>query len=59
MIRGPRMGKDHLVQFWLRLPLSSDGISVNMILCYDAFVAAVRAGASPDATLEQPAVRFG
>lgn len=36
-------GKDHLVQVWLRLPLSSDGQNVNMILAFDAIVAAGRA----------------
>ncbi len=33
-------GKDHLVQLWLRLPLASDGKRVNMILAFDAVVAA-------------------
>jgi len=36
-------GKDHLVQVWLRLPLASDGQNVNMILAFDAVVAAGRA----------------
>jgi len=44
MVRGPRESKDHLVQFWLRLPLSDDGERVNMILCYDVFVASADAG---------------
>lgn len=40
VVRGPRVNKDHLVQFWLRLPLGSvDGVS--MILCHDDFVPAV------------------
>jgi hypothetical protein len=43
MVRGPRESKDHLVQFWLRLPLSDDPDQVNMILCYDAFVASADA----------------
>lgn len=38
IVRSPRTGKDHLVQFWLRLPLSRDGTTVTMILCYDSFV---------------------
>lgn len=38
IVRSPRTGKDHLVQFWLRLPLSQDGSEVSMILCYDSFV---------------------
>ena len=44
MVRGPRKSKDHLVQFWLRLPLSNDGKRVSMILCYDAFVPSAEAG---------------
>lgn len=36
-------GKEHLVQVWLRLPLASDGQNVNMILAFDAVVAAGRA----------------
>ena len=35
--------QDHLVQFWLRLPLSCDGRRVNMILCYDSFVSVQKA----------------
>ena len=44
MVRAPRKAKEHLVQFWLRLPLSSDGQGVTMILCYDAFVPSAEAG---------------
>jgi hypothetical protein len=47
IVRGPRKGKDHLVQFWLRLPLSTDGKSVSMILCYDSFVPTVHLDAMP------------
>ena len=36
-------GKDHLVQVWLRLPLASDGHNVDMVLAFDAVVAAGRA----------------
>ena len=39
-IRGPRVQKEHLVQYWLRLPLSLGDASVGMILCYDAFLPA-------------------
>ena len=28
----------HLAQFWVRLPLSDDGVNVNMILGFDHFV---------------------
>lgn len=38
VVRGPRHEQDHIVQFWLRLPLSCDGENVTMILCYDAFI---------------------
>ena len=40
-VRGPRVNKDHLVQFWLRLPLSQDGVPGRMILCHDTFVSAL------------------
>lgn len=43
VVRGPRRDKEHLVQFWLRLPLSPDQSSVTMILCYDAFVSSAKA----------------
>lgn len=43
IVRTPAKGKDHLVQFWLRLPLSSDGSQVDMILCYDSFFSAEKA----------------
>lgn len=42
VIRAPGLDKDHLVQFWLRLPLSYGGRLASMILCYDIFVAAQR-----------------
>lgn len=35
VIRGPAPGRDHIVLFWLRLPLSQDGMKVDRILCYD------------------------
>ena len=34
----PAPSQDHLVQHWLRLPLSSDGERVDMILCHDVFL---------------------
>ena len=43
IIKSTIKSQDHLVQFWLRLPLSCDGESVNMILCYDAFVSMQKA----------------
>jgi hypothetical protein len=38
VVRGPRTQKEHLVQFWLKLPLTHGGDKVGMILCYDAFL---------------------
>ncbi len=35
VVRGPVEGRDHIVLFWLRLPLSEDGGSVDRILCHD------------------------
>jgi hypothetical protein len=32
---GPAPGREHIVLFWLRLPLSQDGMTVDRILCYD------------------------
>ncbi|MCP5084406.1 MAG: PAS domain-containing protein [Alphaproteobacteria bacterium] len=40
-VRGPSGTKDHLVQFWIRLPLGNDQGEVEMILAYDRFVPAV------------------
>jgi hypothetical protein len=40
VVRGPRLEKDHLVQFWLRLPLLHDDRPAGMILCHDTFVSA-------------------
>ena len=41
VVRGPRVHKEHLVQYWLKLPLStSDGQKVDMILCHDQFMPA-------------------
>jgi hypothetical protein len=42
IVRGPRVNKEHLVQYWLRLPLAgaeSDG--VGMILGLDYFLSAI------------------
>ncbi|HTN96646.1 MAG TPA: PAS domain-containing protein [Nordella sp.] len=38
VVRGPRTQKEHLVQFWLKLPLTHGGDRVGMVLCYDAFL---------------------
>jgi len=40
LLKGPRLYKDHLVQYWLRLPLGrSDGSRAEMILGHDHFSA--------------------
>ncbi len=36
---------EHLIQFWLKLPLSQDGESVNMIMGYDVFLHVAQAAA--------------
>jgi hypothetical protein len=42
IIRGPRVNKEHLVQYWLKLPLArADGDGVGMILCLDHFIPAL------------------
>ena len=46
VVRGPSTEKEHLVQFWLKLPLAVEPDSVGMILCYDAFVATMDIGDS-------------
>lgn len=38
VVRSPRAAKNHLVHFWLRLPLATDSSEPGMILCYDASV---------------------
>ena len=35
VVRGPAAGRDHIVLFWMRLPLSEDGGTVDRILCHD------------------------
>jgi hypothetical protein len=35
VVQGPAQGRDHVLLFWLRLPLSEDGGRVDRILCYD------------------------
>jgi hypothetical protein len=49
IVRAPHRGKDHLVQFWLRLPLSDNGADVSMILSYDMFVSVTKASRILDA----------
>jgi hypothetical protein len=35
VVRGPVDGREHVILFWLRLPLSQTGSRVDKILCYD------------------------
>lgn len=38
VVRGPRLNKEHLVQYWLKLPLCLNGSGdVRMMLCLDYF----------------------
>jgi hypothetical protein len=38
VVRSLKASKDHLVHFWLRLPLATDGPDASMILGYDVSV---------------------
>jgi hypothetical protein len=41
ILKGPRSHKEHMVQYWLKLPLrTADGDGVGMVLCYDYFMPA-------------------
>jgi hypothetical protein len=41
VVRGPLINKEHLVQYWLRLPLAAvDGV-INMVLGLDVFLSAM------------------
>lgn len=39
-IRSPRITKDHLVQFWMRLPISTTGKSIDQLLGFDICIPA-------------------
>jgi PAS domain len=41
VLRGPRVHKEHLVQYWLKLPLTNGGMQVGMLLCFDSFQSAI------------------
>lgn len=41
VVRGPLLNKEHLVQYWLRLPLASAQGVVNMVLGLDVFLSAM------------------
>ncbi len=38
VVRGPKMHKDHVVQYWLKLPLCTTGDAVSMLLCLNCFL---------------------
>lgn len=38
VLRGPLVHKEHVIQYWLRLPLRTTTDAVSMILCYDYFM---------------------
>ena len=41
VVQGPTVNKEHLVQYWLKLPLAGpDGHDVRIVLCLDYFIAA-------------------
>ncbi len=40
VVRGPIVNKEHVVQYWLKLPLRTTSDRVGMVLCYDHFVPA-------------------
>lgn len=42
IVRGPRVNKEHLVQYWLRLPLAKpDGSGIRMVLGLDYFLSVI------------------
>ena len=51
VVRGPAKGRDHIVLFWLRLPLSDDGGRVDRILCYDVAAPSASEAAQPEQAL--------
>jgi len=46
ILRGPEQSRDHLVQFWLRLPLAIDGVGPKLILGLDKCIPVSAAGNS-------------
>ncbi len=43
IVRSAGDHKEHLAQFWIKLPLSEDGKTVSMILSYDVFLPVTQA----------------
>jgi hypothetical protein len=40
IVRGPLVNKEHVVQYWLKLPLRTISEAVGMVLCFDYFLPA-------------------
>jgi hypothetical protein len=40
VVRGPLVHQEHVVQYWMKLPLRTVDDRVGMVLCYDHFVPA-------------------
>jgi hypothetical protein len=38
VLRGPVLHKEHMIQYWLKLPLRTTSDRVGMVLCYDYFM---------------------
>ena len=53
VVRGPAQGREHILLFWLRLPLSDDGVHVDRILCHDVAGQGSGAQAPADLTLSR------
>jgi hypothetical protein len=51
VVRGPAKGRDHIVLFWLRLPLSDDGGLVDRILCFDVAAPSANEATQPERRL--------
>jgi hypothetical protein len=54
VVRGPAEGREHIVLFWLRLPLSEDGRRVDRILGYDVAGPVAEARAPAERSLAYP-----
>ncbi|HUF44669.1 MAG TPA: PAS domain-containing protein [Aestuariivirgaceae bacterium] len=59
VVRSLRASKDHLVHFWLRLPLVTDGPDAAMILGYDVSVPVSEVPREADLTAFSPAAAVG
>lgn len=56
VVRGPAEGRDHVVLFWLRLPLSEDGNRADRILCHDTAGPTESAAESRGRIIAYPAI---